>query len=131
MPNSTKTHVIQYRNILMIKNPVYPNSTQVIRQYSPQVLPDAVSEYSIFIHKNIVINNKEREEINLTQEELRAALLKRLEREKQCWISKATGINKDTLSRFKRGKIDLYDYLFVKLEAYLTNRKSYYTQKIK
>lgn len=60
MPNSTKAHVIQYRNILMIKNPVYPNSTQVIRQYSPQVLPDEVSEYSIFIHKNIVINNKER-----------------------------------------------------------------------
>jgi hypothetical protein len=55
---------------------------------------------------------------------VRAALLKRLEREKQCWISKATGINKDTLSRFKRGKIDLYDYLFVKLEAYLTSSES-------
>lgn len=80
--------------------------------------------YIIFIHKNQVINIKEREEIRLTQEELRAALLKRLEREKQCWISKATGINKDTLSRFKRGKIDLYDYLFVKLEAYLTSSES-------
>lgn len=56
----------------------------------------------------------------MTQQELRELLLKRLEREKQCWISKATGINKDTLSRFKRGKIEnLYPYLFVKLEAYL------------
>lgn len=57
----------------------------------------------------------------MTQEELRAALIKRLEREKQCWISKVAGINKDTLSRFKTGKIDLYPYLFVKLEAYLKN----------
>lgn len=88
------------------------------------MLPDAVWKYIIFIHKNQVINIKEGEEISLTQEELRAALLKRLEREKQCWISKATGINKDTLSRFKRGKIDLYDYLFVKLEAYLTSSDS-------
>ena len=87
------------------------------------MLSDAVWKYIIFIHKNQVINIKERG-ISLTQEELRAALLKRLEREKQCWISKATGINKDTLSRFKRGKIDLYDYLFVKLEAYLTSSES-------
>lgn len=60
----------------------------------------------------------------MTQEELRAALLERLKREKQCWISEQTGINKDVLSRFKRGKIDLYDYLFVKLEAYLKSSES-------
>ena len=94
-------------------------NAQVIRQCSSQALLDGSSRK--FIHKNIVINNKEREVTSLTQEELRAALLKRLEREKQCWISKAAGINKDTLSRFKRGKIDLYPHLFVKLETYLKN----------
>ena len=106
------------------KNPVHPDDTWVIRQHSPQVLPDVVPKYMIFIHTNKVINIKERGGISLTQEELRASLLKRLEREKQCWISKATGINKDVLSRFKRGKIDLYDYLFVKLEAYLKRSES-------
>lgn len=60
----------------------------------------------------------------MTQKELRDALLERLKREKQCWISQQTGINKDVLSRFKRGKIDLYDYLFVKLEAYLKSSES-------
>lgn len=57
---------------------------------------------------------------NLTQEELRAMLIERLKREKQVWISSATGINKDTLSKFKLGKIDLYPHLFEKLETYLT-----------
>lgn len=122
--NSTKAHVNSIEAFITIKNPVYPSNIQDIWQYPPQMLSDAVSKYNIFIHKNIVINNKGREETELTQEELRAALLKRLEREKQCWISKATGINKDTLSRFKRGKIDLYDYLFVKLEAYLKSSES-------
>lgn len=60
----------------------------------------------------------------MTQKELRDALLERLKREKQCWISQQTGINKDVLSRFKRGKIDLYNYLFVKLEAYLKSSES-------
>lgn len=40
----------------------------------------------------------------MTQKELRDALLERLKREKQCWISQQTGINKDVLSRFKRGE---------------------------
>ncbi|MDE6435848.1 MAG: hypothetical protein K2L07_16705 [Lachnospiraceae bacterium] len=57
----------------------------------------------------------------MTQEELRALLLKRLEREKASYICKVTGINKDVLSRFKNSKIDLYQYLFVKLENYLVN----------
>lgn len=118
--NSTMVHVNSIEHFKTFKNPVHPNNVQVVWRHPPQVLPCAVWEYIIFIHKNDVINIKEREETSLTQEELRAALLKRLEREKQCWISKATGINKDVLSRFKRGKIDLYDYLFVKLEAYLT-----------
>ena len=57
----------------------------------------------------------------MTQEELRTMYIERLKREKQCWISSVTGINKDVLTRFKLGRIDLYPYLFEKLEAYLTN----------
>ena len=56
----------------------------------------------------------------LSQEELRSLYIERLRREKQCWISEVTGINKDVLSKFKSGKIDLYPRLFKKLEAYLT-----------
>ena len=55
----------------------------------------------------------------MTQQELRDMYIERLKREKQVWISSATGINKDTLSKFKRGKIDLYPHLFEKLEMYL------------
>lgn len=61
-----------------------------------------------------------REGERLTQEELRVKYKERLKREKQTWIASATGINPNILSRFKTGKIDLYDYLFKKLEAYLT-----------
>lgn len=124
VPNSIKVHVKSTKTIQrFFQNPVlnplrYRSSGSVSHKCC------WMQYRNIFIHKNIVINNKEREVISLTQEELRAALLKRLEREKQCWISKATGINKDTLSRFKRGKIDLYDYLFVKLEAYLKSSES-------
>ncbi len=57
----------------------------------------------------------------MTQEELREMYIERLKREKQCWISSMTGINPNVLSKFKHGKIDLYPYLFVKLEAYLLN----------
>jgi hypothetical protein len=55
----------------------------------------------------------------MTQQEAREALIERCKREKLCYIAQTAGINKDVLSRFKLGKIDLYDYLFVKLEAYL------------
>lgn len=57
----------------------------------------------------------------MTQEELRAVLLQRLEREKATYICKTIGMNKNTLSSFKHGKIDLYPHLFEKLEAYLLN----------
>ncbi len=57
----------------------------------------------------------------MTQEELRAMLLQRLEREKATYICKTIGMNKNTLSSFKNGKIDLYPHLFEKLEAYLLN----------
>ncbi len=57
----------------------------------------------------------------MTQVELREMLRKRLEREKATYICKTIGMNKNTLSSFKNGKIDLYPHLFEKLEAYLTN----------
>ena len=56
----------------------------------------------------------------MTQEEAREALKARLIREKQCYIAKATGIDKDVLSKFKLGKIEnLYPQYFQALEAYL------------
>lgn len=57
----------------------------------------------------------------MTQEELRDLLKERTQREKQVYIANITGIDKDVLSRFKLGKIDLYPALFSKLENYLTN----------
>lgn len=58
----------------------------------------------------------------MTQKELRELLLERVKREKQGYISSVTGIDKDTLSKFKLGKIDLYPHLFEKLEAYLDEK---------
>ena len=55
----------------------------------------------------------------MSQEELRELYCKRLEREKQSYIAKRTGISVSALSQFKNKRIDLYDYLFEKLEAYL------------
>lgn len=57
----------------------------------------------------------------MTQEELRELYCDRLKREKQCYIAEQTGINVSVLSQFKNAHIDLYDYLFVKLEDYLLN----------
>lgn len=58
----------------------------------------------------------------MTQKRLREMYIERLRREKQYWISSVTGINKDVLSKFRHGKIDLYPYLFEKLEAYLLDQ---------
>ena len=45
----------------------------------------------------------------MTQNELRNILIERLEREKQCYICKVTGIDKNTLSLFKTGRLaELY-----------------------
>lgn len=52
----------------------------------------------------------------MEQNELRAMYNKRLEREKQCYISKQVQIDSSLLSRFKTGKIDLYPHLFKRLE---------------
>lgn len=57
----------------------------------------------------------------MTQDELRKLYNERVQREKQCYISKQTKINNGLLSRFKTGKIDLYPHLFKRLEEYLTN----------
>lgn len=57
----------------------------------------------------------------MTQEELREIYCQRLVREKQCFIARETGISENMLSKFRNGKIDLYDYLFVKLKNYLVN----------
>lgn len=53
------------------------------------------------------------------QNQLREMYKKRLKKEKQIHISEKTGVSVYALSRFKNGKFDLYDYLFVKLEKYL------------
>ena len=58
----------------------------------------------------------------MTQEELRELYCNRLTAEKQVYIAEKTGINPAVLSQFKNARIDLYDYLFVKLEAYLTSK---------
>lgn len=58
----------------------------------------------------------------MTNEELRKLYCETLEREKQCYISKQTGINAGILSRFRSGQIDLYPHLFEKLEAYLLKK---------
>ena len=52
----------------------------------------------------------------MTQDELRELYNERVQREKQCYISKQTNINNGLLSRFKTGKIDLYPHLFKRLE---------------
>lgn len=57
----------------------------------------------------------------MTQEELRCIYRERLEREKQTYISRMVGIDPSILSKFKTEKIDLYPYLFEKLEKYLLN----------
>lgn len=57
----------------------------------------------------------------MTQEELRELYNNRLEKEKQTYISKVTGIDGAILSKFKNNKINLYPALFARLENYLTN----------
>ena len=60
----------------------------------------------------------------MTQTELRDLYWQALRKEKQCQIAKKTGINVSVLSQFKSAKIDLYPYLFEKLEKYLTQSDS-------
>ena len=56
----------------------------------------------------------------MKQEELRALLRKRLEREKQCYISRVTGVDKNTLSMFNTGRLaELTPINFNRLQKYL------------
>ncbi len=56
----------------------------------------------------------------MQQDKLRELLIKRLKREKQCYICKVTGIEKNTLSMFKTGRLSkLYDGQAELLERYL------------
>lgn len=57
----------------------------------------------------------------MTQQELREMLIERTIRGKQHYIAAQAGLSPNTLSRFKRGQIDLYPELFAKLENYLVN----------
>ena len=59
----------------------------------------------------------------MAQEEIRELYRKRTEREKQCYISKVTGINNGTLSLFKSGRLCLSPKQLYKLEQYLTNNQ--------
>lgn len=58
----------------------------------------------------------------MTQEQLRELYIERLKREKQCYIAQKTNINPAVLSRFKNEKIDLFPYLFERLEEYLVGK---------
>ena len=58
----------------------------------------------------------------MTQEELRKLYCDVIEKGKQCYIAKQTGINPAVLSRFKNGEINLYPHLFEKLEKYLNSQ---------
>lgn len=73
------------------------------------------------LDSTLVDLKKNKEDNELTQEELRNLYKERLTREKQTYISKVIGIDGSILSKFKLGKIDLYPQLFSKLENYLIN----------
>lgn len=56
----------------------------------------------------------------MTQEELRTLLRERLEREKQCYICRVTGVDKSTLSMFNTGRLaELTPINFNRLHKYL------------
>ena len=59
--------------------------------------------------------------INISQQEIRELYNEYLEKGKQMYVAKVTGIDGSILSKFKTGKFDLYPYLFEKLGAYLIN----------
>lgn len=66
----------------------------------------------------------------MTHEELRELFLKRLEKEKQRYISKVTGISTTTLSYFKTGRFaTLPEKHFEALKNYLENSQSKFQEK--
>lgn len=75
----------------------------------------------LFCQKYLTLNKIRKWGEQMTQEELRELYNDRLEKEKQTYISKVTGIDGAILSKFKNNRINLYPALFAKLEDYLTN----------
>lgn len=57
----------------------------------------------------------------ITQEEVRAKLIKKLEEGKQKYIAKQIGIPYQLMSNFKTGKRDLWDSTLNALNDYLDN----------
>ena len=84
-------------------------------------IPAQLNLYWFFFCQKYLIFLIGEEVVQMTQEELRKRYNKCLEREKQTYISKVTGIDNALLSKFKNNKIDLYPNLFSKLEKYLLN----------
>lgn len=63
-----------------------------------------------------------REEVMLTQDEVRALFIQRIESGvKQTYIARNIGVPKQVLSAFKLNKKNLYPESLAKLEAFLTN----------
>ena len=57
----------------------------------------------------------------ISQEEVRAKLIERVEREKQSYIAKQINVPKQVLSAFKLGKKQLWDSSLEALNDYLDN----------
>lgn len=58
----------------------------------------------------------------ISQEEVRAKLIERVEREKQSYIAKQINVPKQVLSAFKLGKKQLWDSSLEALNNYLDNQ---------
>lgn len=71
-------------------------------------IPAQLNLYWLFFCQKYLIFLIGEEVVQMTQEELRKRYNKCLEREKQTYISKVTGIDNALLSKFKNNKIDLY-----------------------
>lgn len=59
---------------------------------------------------------------DISQEEVRQKLLRKIEEGQQQYIAKQIGIPKQILSNFKTGKRDLYPESLIALNDYLDNR---------
>ena len=98
-------------------------ASNTVCPFMSKIFSGSLRIFHIIFIRNIVIsiNIKQKRRAYMTQQELRELYIDRLEREKQVYISKTTGISTSILSNFKNGKLELYPHLFVRLEKYLTN----------
>lgn len=67
------------------------------------------------------MTKKNRRDNVISQEEVRAKLIERVEREKQSYIAKQINVPKQVLSAFKLGKKQLWDESLEALNDYLDN----------